>query len=294
MEWTQLVVVTSIEAKEAVANIMMEKGAGGLQEVETDKQAVELITYFPAEQNLQELALELESQIKNLANFGLNPGVAQVKLAQVDDTDWQKNWEKYYHPLRLSRYLTVVPAWEKYQATTKLEQLIYLDPGKAFGTGTHPTTRLTITAMETAMRGGEEVIDVGTGSGVLAIVAKLLGAKSVLATDIDEEAIVSAKTNIDLNPKAGKIELKVNNLLDGIDYQADMILANILPEFLLPLLPQAYPNLKAGGKLILSGIISAQKEKVVAALKQAGFILEQTYSLGDWYGLLAIKPEDGE
>ena len=90
MEWTQLVVVTSIEAKEAVANIMMEKGAGGLQEVETDKQAVELITYFPAEQNLQELALELESQIKNLANFSLNPGVAQVKLAQVDDTDWQK------------------------------------------------------------------------------------------------------------------------------------------------------------------------------------------------------------
>lgn len=110
----------------------------------------------------------------------------------------------------------MVPAWEDYQASDDLEKLVYLNPGKAFGTGTHPTTRLTITAMETVMRGGETVIDVGTGSGVLAIVAKLLGAKSVLATDIDEEAIDSAKTNLELNPQALPIELKVNNLLDGI------------------------------------------------------------------------------
>lgn len=294
MEWTQLLVKTSMEAKEAVANLLMENGAGGLQEIETDEQAVELVTYFPAEQNLQELALELESKIKALTTFGLNPGQVTVSLAQVDDASWQTAWEKYYHPTRLSRYLTVVPAWEDYQAGDDLEKLVYLNPGKAFGTGTHPTTRLTITAMETVMRGGETVIDVGTGSGVLAIVAKLLGAKSVLATDIDEEAIASAKTNLELNPQALPIELKVNNLLDGIEQQVDLILANILPEFLLPLMPQAYANLNEGGKVILSGIISEQKAKVVQALTTAGFELEASFKLGDWYGLVAQKPGKGE
>ena len=160
----------------------------------------------------------------------------------------------------------------------------------AFGTGTHPTTRLSIEALEAVMRGGEKVIDVGTGSGVLSIAAKAMGADTVYAYDIDEIATRVSKENIAYNAYASDVIVKENNLLVGIaDQEADIIVANILAEILLLLLPDAYKNLKDDGYFILSGIIESKKAELIAALISNGFEIEQEKQMKDWVCLICTK-----
>ena len=164
----------------------------------------------------------------------------------------------------------------------------------AFGTGTHPTTQLMLQALGTVVMGGESVIDVGTGSGVLAIAAKLLGAGDVVAYDVDEVAVESAKRNVALNPQAADIQLGVNSLLDGIKTQTDVIVANILAEIILPLIPQAFVNLRPGGKFLTSGIIKDKFATVRDAELEQGFVIDETLRMKDWYGIIAHKPTEDE
>ena len=162
MDWTELVVETTNEAIDAVTNILMENEAGGVQIDDDDLNDVRIITYFPANVNVAEKVPELEMQIKGLSQFGIDPGKAAVKLSDVNDDSWRDVWKKYYHPVRITRYLTIVPSWEDYQPENADEKVIWLDPGRAFGTGTHPTTRLALLALEKEIRGSESMIDVGT------------------------------------------------------------------------------------------------------------------------------------
>ncbi|MDF9445322.1 50S ribosomal protein L11 methyltransferase, partial [Limosilactobacillus mucosae] len=190
--------------------------------------------------------------------------------------------------------LTVVPQWESYQPGPD-EKLLILDPGMAFGTGTHPTTQLMMQALELTVRGGESMLDVGTGSGVLSIAAKLLGVGHVKAYDIDEVAVRSAKKNLALNPAAKDVEIGVNSLLEGIHEQnVDLIVANILAEIILPLISQAYENLKPGGRFLTSGIINDKFAEVKKALEDGGFKVDETMRIKDWYGIIAHKPTPDE
>lgn len=165
-----------------------------------------------------------------------------------------------------------MPSWETYQPVHKDEKIITLDPGMAFGTGTHSTTRLTLQALEVALRGGETVLDVGTGSGVLSIASKHFGAKTVQAFDLDEVAVRSAKENMALNPIAADVTVSANNLLAGITVSADVIVANILADIILLLIPDAYRLLKPEGTLIVSGIIEEKKQLVIDKMTEAGFL----------------------
>lgn len=293
MKWNEVRVATTAEAADAVTNILMTNGAGGVQ-VDDSGTEYQIITYFPATPALPEIVTQIETQVRGLTRYGLNPGKGKVSVRSRDDADWVDKWEQYYHPLRLTRWLTIVPRWEDYQPQQANERLIYLDPGKAFGTGTHPTTRLTLQALEIVVRGGEEMIDVGTGSGILAIYARMLGVSRVTANDISEEAVESAKRNLQLNPQAAPITVSVGSMLDGITHQVDLITANILPDVLIPLIPQAWPRLKPAGHLLLSGIIASKEEQLVDTLTATGFVLEETLRRGDWVALIARRPGEDE
>ena len=294
MDWTELVVETTNEAIDAVTNILMENEAGGVQIDDDDLNDVRIITYFPANVNVAEKVPELEMQIKGLSQFGIDPGKAAVKLSDVNDDSWRDVWKKYYHPVRITRYLTIVPSWEDYQPENADEKVIWLDPGRAFGTGTHPTTRLALLALEKEIRGSESMIDVGTGSGVLSIAAKYLGAGEIDAYDIDDEAIKATKENVALNPVAQDINIGTNSLLDGISKKVDLIVANILAEIIVPLIPQAKECLNPGGKFITSGIINDKKDLIVNELTKHGFVIDEILNQKDWYSIIAHLPNEGE
>lgn len=317
--WTALSVETSSEAVEAVANLLHEAGAAGVQIDDAadfknltagkygkygeiiDPEAIPhhqhgaaVIGYFPPHVFVPELVTELAQRVAQLAQFGLNPGAAKVSVKAIDQRDWATAWQKYYHPVRVTRELTVVPAWEDYQPTEAGERLIVLDPGMAFGTGTHPTTKLMLQALTLTLRGGESVIDVGTGSGVLAIAAKLLGAGTVQAYDIDPVAVKSARENVALNPAAHDVHPAENGLLDGLHETVDLIVANILAEIILPLIPQAWDNLRPGGSFLVSGIIKDKAPEIKAALEKQGFVVDETMRIKDWYGMITHRPAEGE
>lgn len=292
MQWRELNVITSNEAIEAVNNILVTYGAEGVQ-IKDETADVEILTYFPAETELAALIPEIKQAIVNLQEFGLNPGKAEVLLKDPENDSWVDVWEQYYHPVRVSRYLTIVPKWEEYTPQMPDEKLIILNPGRSFGTGEHPTTILSLHALENTIRGGETMIDVGTGSGVLSIAAKQLGVNEVFAYDIDDVAVAAALENICLNPGAKDIHVSANNLLENITQPADLIIANMLPEVLVPLLPQTLNCLQPHGHLILSGIIHEQFEKMKQLVEATGYEIKHVACQGDWYGITAQLKSEG-
>jgi len=314
MQWTEVTVTTSNEAVEAVSNILMEAGASGVkiddaldyQHLQPNRygEIIDLDTiphitsgakisaYYPETIFVPEILPTIKQRVAKLSEFGLNPAPNEVTMNAVTDEAWATAWKKYYHPVRVTRYLTIVPSWEKYQPVQSQEAVIRLDPGMAFGTGTHPTTQLSLQNLETVINGGEHLIDVGTGSGVLSIAAKAMGVGQVEAYDLDDVAVRAAQANLDLNPVAADVKVAANDLLKGIHTQADIIVANILAEIIVPLVPQAKANLKRGGYFITSGIIDDKFATVMAALKAAGFQITQHTQMGDWHSIVAYLPTD--
>lgn len=319
MQWTRINITTSSEAVAAVSAIFDDYGATGQviddaadyqglsagsygphgEIVDPDKlphvkEGAVVSAFLPEKKVNPELIATIQHRVDQLKTFGLDPGAGTVAVQAVNNADWETVWQKYYHPLRVTHDLTIVPEWEDYQPADSAERQLILDPGMAFGTGTHPTTQLMLQALEIVMRGGETVIDVGTGSGVLSIAAKLLGAGTVNGYDNDPVAIKSARRNLALNPAAKGVHLAVNNLLAGINTQVDIIVANILAEIIEPLVPQAVPNLKEGGYLLVSGIIKDRASDIAALLRDNGLVVEEQLRMKDWYGFIAHKPVPGE
>ena len=238
--------------------------------------------YFQPSQWSKDSDVLLHEKLEEIKVYGLQTGPLSVQVKEVGEEDWANAWKQYYFPVRVTRFLTVVPSWVDYEKEQDDELLIELDPGLAFGTGTHPTTQLSLTALEQTIRGNESVLDVGTGSGVLSIASKLLGASKVTAFDIDEMATRVAKENIALNPTIGEIEVYENNLLVGVNQKSDLIVANILAEILLQMPEDAYRNLKDDGSLILSGIIESKANEVKEAYEKAGFTLVERMIMREW------------
>lgn len=215
-------------------------------------------------------------------------GSLLMTLENVEDADWENGWKQYYKPMEIGQRLLVIPQWEEADPGDRVP--LYLDPGLTFGTGAHATTRLCLTALETLVRGGERVLDLGCGSGILSVAALQLGAGSALAVDIDDKCRTAARENAELNGIGpDRLDILVGNLLtdetvaERIGGGYDIVLANIVADVIIALAPRVRGLLNPGGTFLCSGIIEGRAEEVKAALAANGLeILEQREDNG-WY-----------
>ena len=307
--WQELTIEVKREAEEAVSNILIDLGSQGvaiddsadylgeagpfgevLPQVE-QLNTVGITAYYPETANLEMIRQEVKERLAQLRDFGLEIGKTQLTTQQLAEEDWADNWKKYFEPARITHDLTIVPSWTDYEAGPS-EKVIKLDPGMAFGTGTHPTTKMSLFALEQVLRGGETVLDVGTGSGVLSIASSLLGAKDLYAYDLDDVAVRVAQENIALNAGTENIHVAAGDLLKGVDIEADVIVANILADILVNLTDDAYRLLKDEGYLIMSGIISEKWNLVRESAETAGFFLETHMIQGEWNACVFKKTKE--
>ncbi len=247
-----------------------------------DKTTVKVSIFVPEEKNLLEYTGHLKARFSEL---GIS---ASLVTEGMCEEDWSESWKQYYKPIPLGK-VTIVPAWEDYTASDG-EVVIKMDPGMAFGTGTHETTRLVMKMMQDEIVGGERVLDVGTGSGILSICASKLGARSCYAYDIDPVAANVARENA-LRDGCDNITVGVSDLLHGVDKSEkyDFAVANIVADIIIRMLPDIDEYLTDTAPLILSGIISEYREKVVSAAEALGWTLVREERENDWVALMVKK-----
>lgn len=311
MKWSEISIHTTNEAVEPISNILHEAGASGvviedpyeLEKTRIDQfgeiyqldpndypdEGVIVKAYLPINSFLGETVEEIKESITNLHSYNIDIGKNTVSISEVNEEEWATAWKKYYHPVKISERFTIVPTWEEYTPVQSDELIIELDPGMAFGTGTHPTTVMSIQALERTVQKGDKVIDVGTGSGVLSIAAAMLGAKEVCALDLDEVAVEAARINLKLNKVHGVATVAQNNLLDGMNGPVNIVVANILAEVILRFTNDVGRIVEKGGCFIAAGIIQPKKQDVKDAIIAAGFTIEETIQMEDWVAFIAKK-----
>ena len=245
-----------------------------------DREGAAVSVFLPADRSIPEAAAFIRER---LAAVSVE---AEIRAVGIREEDWAENWKKYYHPIPFGR-LTVVPAWEEY-TPREGELVLRMDPGTAFGTATHESTHMMIEFLTEEIVGGERLLDVGCGSGILALAGRLLGAASADACDLDPEAVRVAKKNI-ADAGLSDVTCRVSDLLADIDPTAgpyDFMAANIVADILLRLAPTAPPYLREGGLLAVSGILSARADEVREGIAAAGFTFLREKREGDWYAML--------
>nr|WP_295732984.1 50S ribosomal protein L11 methyltransferase [uncultured Intestinibacter sp.] len=310
MNWTEVTIKTTTEAVEAISNILMEERCGGVMiedpkdflfqkknELDWDyveeevfnksgQDGVLIKTYIPEERNVLELIETVKARIALLPSFGLDIGEGSVSLSNVNESDWANEWKKYYKPTKVGKKIVVKPSWEEYEKQEG-DLIIELDPGMAFGTGTHETTSMCIRELENYVDETKTVFDIGCGSGILAIAAAQLGAKEVVAGDLDEVAVKVSKENCEINNVSDKVVVKHGSLFEVVDSKADVIVANIIADIIKILAKDVSKFLKDEGVFISSGIILAKIDEVCQALEENGFEIVKVERLGEWSAIVS-------
>lgn len=298
MRWIEVSVTVDPEVAEAVSEVFNrfnpEPDGRGAAVVEidgfdpvgdVDHLQATVRTYVPDTPEGRERVRRIDEA---LGHLNLIRPVPRPHVRVLEEEDWTTAWKKHYRPLRVGRRLVIVPVWEEPPEVEPDAVVIRLNPGMAFGTGLHPTTRLALRLLEEAVRPGVRVLDVGTGSGILAIAAALLGAHHVVATDVDPQAVVAARQNIRENRVEDRVEVREGSLPEGVSF--DLVLVNILPHVILNLLDQGlWENVRPGGDLILSGIVEPRETDVLLAVSVRGGHIVKRIREGDWIGLWVRK-----
>lgn len=311
MQWIELTVRTNTAGADMVSEQLIRAGAAGTVIEDRHDAAMSLENpanweladmsildampsdvlvraYLPDDVSALERVEGLRRMLQSLTpeRIGFDAGPLDVSLANVREEDWAENWKQYYKPFKVGKRLVVRPVWEPYDCMPE-ELVITIDPGMAFGNGTHETTAMCLALLEDTIRPGDQVLDVGTGSGILSLASALLGAGRVLAVDIDPVAIRVAGENIASNGLEQAIEARVGDLLEGVDIRADVVVANIIADAVILLSGAAYAHLKPGGVFITSGIIRDRETDVLEALGMAGFTAERIERKGEWVAIVA-------
>jgi ribosomal protein L11 methyltransferase len=245
--------------------------------------------YFADTGSAADKCRALESALQGLdRTFGIP---TRVTYERLDDKDWAEAWKAYFWPQKITDTIVVKPSWREYPARPQ-DIILEIDPGMAFGTGTHPSTALCIRMIQTLLHPGDTFLDVGTGSGILMIAAAKLGAGAVCGVDNDAGAVAVAEKNMLANHILG-FSLSTGNLVDDISQTFDVVAANILAEVILALLPDVKAVLKENGVLVCSGIITAQKKIMLSGLKENGFRVVALMEEDGWVAIAARKTDDG-
>ena len=275
-----------------------EEIARAAEEAEAGADAITITLYFEDDEEGQQKLDEAKALLDSLK---ADPGtdVAYETAATGDDSEWLYKWQEHFRPTKVGERIVVKPGWEDYEAADG-ELVIEMDPGMAFGSGLHETTSMCIKALEKDLGDGSEraydpsrypikVLDVGTGTGILAMAAVLLGADEALGIDIDDEAVRVANENIAKNGLEGRISIKRGNLMDGIDYEPDIIVANLMADLVIMLSPAAAAQLRTGGVYITSGILDIKEEVVKKSIEEAGFDIIEVLADGEWRAICAVR-----
>ena len=316
MKWNRFTIKTKTEAEDVIISALADVGGEGV-EIQ-DKQAltdrdkeqmfVEIMPEGPADDGIAYLNFYLEEDadkeailkdvreaLDDLKNF-MDIGEATIEESQTEDKDWINNWKQYFHQFYVDDIL-IVPSWEEVKAEDKDKMILHIDPGTAFGTGMHETTQLVIRQLKKYVTPDTEMLDVGTGSGILGIVALKLGAKHVLGTDLDPCAVPAVAENKEANQIVDEtFDMVIGNIIDdkAIQDQAgyekyDIVTANILADVLIPLTPVIVNQMKKGAYYITSGILDVKEEVVVEAVKAAGLTVVEVTHQGEWVSVTARK-----
>lgn len=303
--WLEISLILDGELAEAVAEALTRYLPGGVVIESTAVTAnlddseghavgpLRVYGFLRMDETLEERRQRVEEALFYLGRIRSLPA---PQYRTVTEADWSEAWKQHYHPIHIGKKLVIVPAWMENPEPARVE--IRMDPGMAFGTGTHPTTQLCLELVETQARGGQPVLDIGCGSGILAVAALKLGASHALGVDIDPDSVRVSLENAALNAVSERFEVGLGSVAevrrgDFSLKQAPLVLANILAPVLINLLDEGLGELVTpGGALVLSGIIAEQSPGVEAALMKHGLRLEQRLQQGDWVALHAVKPLD--
>lgn len=306
MKWSEVSIKTSHEAMDLIAEIFHDVGASGVVIEDPalvndyirsglwdytdipESRETEVVTvkaYLPVDEELDEKMREFRSQVALLASREVDEGPATISCSEIQDEDWENNWKQYFHTEKVGERIVIKPDWEEY-APAEGELVIEIDPGAAFGTGTHPTTSMCLRELETLVKPGMTVFDVGTGSGILSIAAAKLGAAKITAVDYDLTAVKIARENIAANHLEHRIETRQSDLLQAVDGQADLITANIIADIIIRLFDVVAGALKPDGVLLASGIIADRVADVTAAALAHGFVIDKVIEEKDWAAMV--------
>ena len=214
-----------------------------------------------------------------------------VEQIEVSDEAWKDNWKEHFKPIRISDRIIIKPTWEVYKKIKETDIIIDIDPGMAFGTGNHETTAMCIKLLEKHISPGDDVLDIGCGSGILAIAAHLLDAGSSTGIDIDPISVEVARANIALNHLSGSITIIQGDLTKGLDLLADIVVANLVAELVITLSKEIRGHLKGKNIVIASGILIDKQEMVAEAMRELGFEILEILNEGDWAAICAWYPK---
>lgn len=316
MKWKKFTLTTTTEAVDLVSSMFDDIGIEGI-EIEdnvplTDKETkgmfIDILPELPPDEGIakvsfyldddadaEEILKKVEEGLDELSLF-TNLGARTITSGETEDKDWINNWKQYFHQFYVDDIL-IIPSWEEVKEGDENKMIIHIDPGTAFGTGMHETTQLCMRQLKKYVNADTEILDVGTGSGILSIVAIKLGARHAVGTDLDPCAISATKENLEVNEIAPeKMDVMIGNIIDDkkiqdqVGYEKyDIVAANILADVLVPLTPVIINQMKKGGIYITSGIIDEKEDCVVEAVKAAGLEIVEVTHQGEWVSVTARK-----
>ncbi|MBP3636793.1 MAG: 50S ribosomal protein L11 methyltransferase [Clostridia bacterium] len=313
MEWVEITVHTTTLGADMVSEALIQHGSTGTMVedradipdptkpngiweiidpnlINTLPEDVQVHAWFEPDaafaERMQALRMHLDELKRTVPEFDF--GTLAIDTLNVKDEDWSEVWKQFYKPFRAGKSLVVKPTWEPYDKQEG-DRIIEIDPGMAFGSGTHETTGMCLELLEEVVQGGEHVIDVGTGSGILAIGAAMLGAKDVLAIDIDPMAVKVARENVEHNGLQDTITTLEGNLLEKVDAQCELCVANIIADVICMFAAPLNDHIVPGGLFICSGIIKEREQDVHDALIAAGYTILKVCHKGEWVAMLARR-----